>query len=254
MKNHPLSEYFPMLPTDEYKQLKESISDHGLRESIMLLDGMILDGRNRHKACLEVGVEPRFEEYKEGTGALDFVVDMNMRRRHLSEGQKAQIVIDIEGKPEPMSKIEAQSVQQGTQPADRAPSYAELARKAGVSSPTIQRVAKVQDDEGLKSQLREGKIEAETARRIYEKAHPPEKPLEEKQAEYNELDDVAWVVEFIGVWTKKIKDFQAAQGAGKFSPEAKRFLAGRIRKHTATYNKWADVLDKEGADELGIGE
>lgn len=167
-KFHPLSEYFPMLPEGEFEQLKDSIKKFGLLEPITTLDGMILDGRNRYKACMEVGVTPRYRDYFENEHEpIDFVVAANMRRRHLTRAQKVQIWIDIygeptKGKPNFSSDIStAVEMENERQPM----SYSEVARELNVSDMTVARVAEAQDDEELKSQLREGKIEARAAER-----------------------------------------------------------------------------------------
>jgi hypothetical protein len=63
---HYLANIFPMLAGDEAKALADDISEHGLREPITLLEGKILDGRNRYIACLDAGIEPRFTHYRGG--------------------------------------------------------------------------------------------------------------------------------------------------------------------------------------------
>lgn len=210
MKHHPLSRYFPMLPEEEFEELKASIRDHGLREAITLLDGKILDGRNRYKACLEVGVEPRFEEYKKGEDeALDFVVDMNMRRRHLMPDQKAQIIIDIEGKPEPAKPDRGHG---STTVKPGVPTYTDLARKAGVSVPTVKRVATVQDDDELKEQLRSGETSARAAEREYERK-VVEKGAKPKQDFYKMSAEVASTI----TWLRDIirRDWESGLRMGK---------------------------------------
>jgi len=171
MEYHALADYFPMLPPEEFEQLKDSIKKFGLLEPITTLDGKILDGRNRYEACQAVGVEPKYQEYKgNGHNPLDFVVAANMRRRHLTEAQKAQIIIDVEGRPAAMGRedsgIEA-AIARGNNVHPwvdvRPPSYTELARKAGVSEQTIKRVAEVQDRPELTAQLREGTMTARSA-------------------------------------------------------------------------------------------
>ena len=59
---HPAALAFPMMPEKELRELAEDIKTHGLLEPIGLLDGKILDGRNRLKACELAEVEPRFTE------------------------------------------------------------------------------------------------------------------------------------------------------------------------------------------------
>lgn len=87
---HPLANIFPLMAADEYVALKSDIRQYGLREAIWILDGQILDGRNRFKACQEVGVTPILKEY-DGEDPAAFVVSLNLKRRHLSESQRAMV-------------------------------------------------------------------------------------------------------------------------------------------------------------------
>ena len=66
------------------------IADHGLRESIVTLEGQILDGRWRYLACKMVGVEPRFESY-DGDEPIAYVISRNFHRRHLTQPQRAMV-------------------------------------------------------------------------------------------------------------------------------------------------------------------
>jgi len=81
----------------EYEEFKADIAANGLRESIWLHpDGSIIDGRNRHRACIETGVSPRFCTWN-GEGSLTaFVVSMNLHRRHLTSSQRGMLAADIE--------------------------------------------------------------------------------------------------------------------------------------------------------------
>lgn len=47
MQAHDVANLFPMMRDDEYAALVADIHQHGQREPIWLLDGAILDGRNR---------------------------------------------------------------------------------------------------------------------------------------------------------------------------------------------------------------
>jgi len=88
---HPLCELFPRLSGAELEDLAGDIKLHGLRQAITLLEGKILDGGNRYRACLRADIEPRFVEY-EGDDPAAFVLSMNLHRRHLPVGQYAAIV------------------------------------------------------------------------------------------------------------------------------------------------------------------
>lgn len=91
---HPLATLFPQITGEAFDELVADIKANGLREAITLLDGKILDGRNRASACHAAGVEPRFEEWKPASDAdtpQAFVVSRNLRRRHLKESERAMI-------------------------------------------------------------------------------------------------------------------------------------------------------------------
>src|ERR1700690_225381 len=87
---HPLAELFPLIEGAEFAALVASIKENGQREAIVTLANKILDGRNRYRACIEAGVMPITMPYT-GADPVKFVLDMNLRRRHLNEGQRAMI-------------------------------------------------------------------------------------------------------------------------------------------------------------------
>lgn len=89
---HPAANLFPMLSEKELRELADDIKAHGLLNSIVLLDGKVLDGRNRLAACDMAGVEPRTEEYR-GTTPVEYVLAANLKRRHLTASQKAAVAV-----------------------------------------------------------------------------------------------------------------------------------------------------------------
>jgi len=88
---HPLCTLFPRMAGDEFAALVADIRTHGLRQPIVLHEGMVLDGGNRYRACLDAGVVPVFVQF-DGVSAVAFVLSANLHRRHLSPGQQAAIV------------------------------------------------------------------------------------------------------------------------------------------------------------------
>lgn len=88
---HPLCTLFPRMDGTEYESLKADIKANGLRQPIVLHEGMILDGGNRYRACMDVGIEPEFVAF-EGGNLVSFVLSANLHRRHMTAGQQAAIV------------------------------------------------------------------------------------------------------------------------------------------------------------------
>jgi 16S rRNA G966 N2-methylase RsmD len=94
MDFHPIAEAFPLLEGKDFENLRQDIATNGLLEPIWTYEGKILDGRNRYRACLAVGVELRYREYT-GDDPVGFVVSLNLNRRHLNESQRAVIAARI---------------------------------------------------------------------------------------------------------------------------------------------------------------
>jgi hypothetical protein len=98
---HELANEFPLISDDETKQLADDIKRNGLIEPIVLLDGKILDGRNRYNASklAEVALGPedveQFEEVYAGEDPVIYVISKNIRRRHLTVGQRAAVAAEL---------------------------------------------------------------------------------------------------------------------------------------------------------------
>jgi N6-adenosine-specific RNA methylase IME4 len=95
LQDHPVANIFPLLSEEELKELAQDIKDNGLKQTIVLHEDKILDGRNRYRACKLACVEPRFEKFK-GDSAASFVISMNLKRRHLSASQRGMVGADAE--------------------------------------------------------------------------------------------------------------------------------------------------------------
>jgi N6-adenosine-specific RNA methylase IME4 len=94
LPSHPLAELFPMMADADIASMADDICTFGQRHKIVLLDGLVLDGRNRQAACVIADVEPEYEAY-EGDDPLNFVLSLNRERRHLSASQRAMVAAKI---------------------------------------------------------------------------------------------------------------------------------------------------------------
>jgi ParB-like chromosome segregation protein Spo0J len=158
IEDHPLAELLPSFDEARFNELCHSIKDYGLDYPVTLYQEKILDGRHRYRACLKVGVEPRFEAFTgDDDSALQLVIRRNIRR-DMTPSQRAIFVAKA------MSVFEDQARErqrEGGEKAGRgrpdrsAPHGADLsepephrasedaAKAAGVGARTVERAKKV---------------------------------------------------------------------------------------------------------------
>ena len=93
---HPLAQLFPPLAPDDYASLKASIArGYWPDQPVVVLDGQILDGAHRARACEELGLPVPTREWTEADGDPSaFVWERNRARRHLKEDQWAVIALN----------------------------------------------------------------------------------------------------------------------------------------------------------------
>jgi hypothetical protein len=88
---HPAANMFPMMDPEAYAGLRDDIRDNGQQEAITLWRGMLIDGRNRLRACEELKIEPLVNEIDDDADPLAYVLSINLHRRHLDESQRAMV-------------------------------------------------------------------------------------------------------------------------------------------------------------------
>lgn len=132
---HPLAELFPLVEGQAFWDLVEDIRQHGVREPIVMLDGMVLDGRNRYLAARECSARIPTVDF-DGGDPLAFVISLNLKRRHLSESQRSMVAAKIanlgEGRPTKTADISAVS-------------QSDAAEMLNVSRGSVQNAATVRD-------------------------------------------------------------------------------------------------------------
>jgi len=98
LEPHPYSLLIPEATDEEFQALKSDIAENGLQERISLYQGKILDGRHRYRACIELEIEPDLmplDDDLTDKKAKSLVISMNVKRRHLTAGQKAMIAAEM---------------------------------------------------------------------------------------------------------------------------------------------------------------
>lgn len=103
LKRHPLSAVFGDMSAGELLELQADIDEHGLREPIVLLDGMILDGWHRYQCLCNLGkhlaksMHYEFDPAEDGESAEALVFSKNLFRRQLSAEDRARLAAQVLG-------------------------------------------------------------------------------------------------------------------------------------------------------------
>lgn len=94
---HPAAALFPLLSDAEISALARDIAENGQRHPVVLWRGLILDGRNRSRACESIGRKPETVDMSDLSerDAVRFVISANIHRRHLTESQRAMIANEL---------------------------------------------------------------------------------------------------------------------------------------------------------------
>lgn len=71
------------------------IKANGLQHPITIYENQILDGRHRFIACQKAKVKPEFRNY-DGDDPVNYVISLNLHRRHLNEAQRAMVAAKLE--------------------------------------------------------------------------------------------------------------------------------------------------------------
>jgi hypothetical protein len=171
---HPVAELFPLMGDADLDSLRADIRERGQREPAWLWEGKIVDGRNRHRACLLEGKETLVRDW-DGQGSLvAFVLSLNLHRRHLTDPQRAMVAAKAKEafEQEALERRSANLLQNkgstdGLDPGHRSRGRsAELAAKAlGVSRDSVNKAAKIlkEGDEALIQAVQAGEASLDAA-------------------------------------------------------------------------------------------
>ena len=195
---HPAAAFFPMMGEKVLAELVQSMRSDGYdeRHPILLYEGQILDGRNRELAARAAGVEPMYEEVLPGENPFAVVLRENAMRRDLAFTQRQAIVLKLsmavgewfqlkEARAEAANRARSEAMQglphvgkgetrrpecapaaAGRHSSHGSPTAGALAKLAGGSRGTAERVLEAASDPEILDRLARGEISAREARRL----------------------------------------------------------------------------------------
>jgi hypothetical protein len=166
---HPAAEMFPMMTDDEYAGLKQDIAENGQRDDIISWGGKIIDGRNRLRACEELGIEPSIVDLHEHLDPWKYVISHNLHRRHLNVGQRAMVA----------ATMATMQRGQNQHTSNDAPSIESAACQLNVGKSTVERARAVKDKgtQELADMVRDGNVSVNAASKVASKPKAEQKKI-----------------------------------------------------------------------------
>lgn len=194
MEIHPAANIFPMMSDADLSALAADIKEHGQRECCVFYEGKLLDGRNRWKACERAGVEPEYSEIEsDDFDPVAFVISTNLKRRHLTESQRAMAAAAARGFYDTAAKErKSATLKRGaSKPVPEKVPERDMCGDArdivgdlfGVSGKTVDAASAVREhgSDELIAAVESGKVSVSKAAKVA-KASPKEIQMEEVQA------------------------------------------------------------------------
>ena len=203
-------ELIPPLSPEEFEQLEKNILEEGIRDPLVVWNGVLIDGHNRYEIAKKHGLDYETVErdfYSEDE-ARAWIIQNQLGRRNLSKYDRSVMALKL--KPVIVEKAKEQQAthsEQGYQKSDKATHTAkELAKVAGVSHDTINKVEKIEEKATprTKQLLREGKLSINQA---YNSVHPKaEDPVKKAKKEHKQFQEAKkeHVVDFKEVQKDKL--------------------------------------------------
>lgn len=169
------------LTTAEFQQLTDSCSAEGIRDPILVWDGVIVDGHNRYRIAQTLGLDSvpvKSMSFSSRNAAKSWIVENQLGRRNVSTYERCRLALLLKdsvaaaanqrmlaGKTDP-TQISAEGTTGETRDI--------RAKKAGVSHDTLSKVETLEREanDELKSQLRADSISINKAWKTLQSQQP----------------------------------------------------------------------------------
>lgn len=175
--NEAFKNLIPPLSDEETAELQESLLQYGCRDAIVIWNDTIIDGHNRYRICTEQGLPFKVEDmtfdFDNENEVKAWIIRNQFARRNIDKYQRAQLALQLKaiiagkakenqkaagenfgrGSAEKLSQNSAKAIEGSEQEkvcqiSDKAiepiDTRAELAKLAGISHDTIQRVETIE--------------------------------------------------------------------------------------------------------------
>jgi hypothetical protein len=151
LERHPLSAEYKDLTGWAWEDFLEGLKEHGIvnERRVTLYQGMILDGWQLQRACVELNRRPLYQELPEGISPEDYVAAQNEYRRHESE--------------EALKARRKKRIERVAQARAQGQTFSQIAEQAGVGESTVRRDAQESQEGGQAGGQADGQEGAQEA-------------------------------------------------------------------------------------------
>lgn len=158
---HPAATLFPMMTEEVYQGIKQDIAENGQQDPIVFWCDQILDGRNRLRACTELGLKPKFLELDKNSDPWKYVISHNLHRRHLTTSQRAAVA----GK---LATLKHGDVKSQKDDGQNCPSLDDAAKSLNVSRRSVVSAKKIQEEgsKAVQQAIDEGTLTVDLAAKL----------------------------------------------------------------------------------------
>lgn len=212
---------------EEFNQLEQNILAEGIRDKLIVWNGIIIDGHNRYAIATKHGLDFAVEEkeFKNRQEAIEWIILNQFGRRNLSTYDRSVLALKLKNMFAEKAKAnlsiagKSYSPKEGCQNSDKVTqkidTKKELAKIAGVSHDTISKVEKIEQKAPpkVKQKIANGEISINKAYKdIRRQELREEKKVELKQRELPKgvyeviLADPPWRYQFSETQSREIEN------------------------------------------------
>jgi hypothetical protein len=183
-----------------FEALKNDIKQHGQRDSIKVYKNTILDGKNRDKACKELGLKSRYEILPDDTDIVAYVKSVGLHRRDLTSPQRIYIAMQLETyekeKEGLTEKIEDIKKDPGQKIIYENAEIKRITRESNSNKPTVKKmmeiVEKAREDESIKKELESLLENKKTIDQVHKKVKPrAKKPANQPAMAFKSIEELS---------------------------------------------------------------
>jgi hypothetical protein len=190
----------PPLMDEEYAQLESNVLADGCRDPLVTWQGTLIDGHNRFEICTRHGIKFQTvaKEFADRSCVIEWIICNQFGRRNLSAYQRTKLALRLEetiaarakankeqsGKEHGIGKVP----QNSAKPITPIETREEIAKLAGVSRDTVDKVKQIEKSAApeIKQALSKGEISINKAHQTVKKQpDPPSPPIKTQSLKFS---------------------------------------------------------------------